>query len=390
MTPHHPATRMVHQHTPPLPNSHPISVPIYQASNFGFDDPDALAEALNAPDKGFAYSRYGNPTTRALEETVTALEGGTAAVATASGMGAICSALLGVLRAGDHVIAQSCLYGGTYAVLGYLRDHFGIEVSYLRGEDPAEVAAATRPNTKLLYLETISNPVTRVVDLPAFLAAGREAGLLTVVDNTFATPLLCRPIEHGADVVLHSITKYLGGHSDVTAGILVFADDERYRAGWHHTMEMGAAIDPFAAWLTLRGIQTLALRMRQHCANAGRIAELLAAHPAVAAVHYPGLPTHPDHEVAKRVLADFGGMVSFDLAGGREAGYAFTKGIRLVKLAASLGGVESMALHPASSSHRQLDADALRAAGIAEGTIRLSVGIEHVDDIWADVAQALP
>ena len=385
----HPATRVVHQPTPALPNSHPISVPIYQASNFAFDDPDALADALNAPDKGFAYSRYANPTTRALEETVTALEGGTAAVATASGMGAISSALMGVLKSGDHVIALSCPYGGTYAALRYLHEHYGVEVTYIPGQDPAEVAAALRPTTKMLYLETIANPVTRVIDLPAFLAAGRESGLRTVVDNTFATPLLCQPIKHGADVVLHSITKYLGGHSDVTAGILVFNDEEHYRTGWRHTMEMGAAIDPFAAWLTLRGIQTLALRMRQHCANAGRIAELLAAHPAVEAVHYPGLPTNPDHEVAKRVLAGFGGVVTFDVAGGRDTGYRFTKGLRMVKLAASLGGVESMALHPASSSHRQLDADALRAAGIGEGTIRLSVGIEHVDDIWADVEQAL-
>ena len=386
----HPATRVVHHHTPTLPNSHPISVPLYQASNFGFDDPDALADALTAPDRGFAYSRYGNPTTRALEETVAALEGGTAAVATASGMGAISSALLGVLKTGDHVIAQSCLYGGTYAALSYLHDNFGVEVTYVPGEDPAEVAAAVRPSTKMLYLETITNPITRVADQPAFRKAGKEAGLITVVDNTFATPLLCQPIRHGADIVLHSITKYLGGHSDVTAGILVFADDARYRHGWHHTMEMGAMIDPFAAWLTLRGIQTLALRMRQHCANAGRIAELLAAHPGVTKVHYPGLPTHPDHAVAKRVLSGFGGMVSFDLAGGRDAGYTFTKGLRLVKLAASLGGVESMALHPASTSHRQLDADALRAAGITEGTIRLSVGIEQVEDIWADVEQALP
>jgi methionine-gamma-lyase len=390
MTPHDPATRVVHHHTPPLTNSHPISVPLYQASNFGFDDPDALADALNAPDSGFAYSRYGNPTTRAMENAVAELEGGFGAVATASGMGAINSTLLGVLSTGDHVIAQSSLYGGTYAALNHLRDRLGVEVSFIPGADPAEVGAAVRPNTRLLYLETITNPVTRVVDLPAFLAAGKDSGLLTVVDNTFATPLLCRPIELGADIVLHSVTKYLGGHSDVVAGVQVFADEARYRAGWHHTMEFGASIDPFAAWLTLRGMQTLALRMRQHCDNAGRLAELLAAHPAVAAVHYPGLPANPDHEVAKRVLSGFGGVVSFDLAGGREAGNTLSKGIRLIKLAASLGGVETMLLHPASSSHRQLDADALRAAGISEGTIRLSVGIEHVDDIWADLAAALP
>ena len=374
---------------PPLPNSKPISVPIYQATNFAFDDPDAVAEALNSPDHGYVYSRYGNPTIRALENLVAGLEGGVAAVGTASGMGAISSVLLSTLRAGDHVIAQNCLYGGTYAMFRDLTARFGIEVTYVPGHDPAEVAAAVRPNTRLLYLETIANPVTQVVDLPAFLAAGRSAGLITVVDNTFATPLLCRPIEHGADVVLHSATKYLGGHSDVTGGILVFADDERYRQVWHHTMELGATPDPFAAWLTIRGIQTLPLRIREHCANAAVLADRLAEHPAVASVRWPGHPTHPDHAVARRHLSDFGGMLAFDLAGGRSAGHAFTKGVRLAKLAVSLGGVETTLLHPASSSHRQLDAAALRAAGIGEGTVRMSVGIEHVEDVWDDLAQAL-
>jgi methionine-gamma-lyase len=297
--------------------------------------------------------------------------------------------LLSTLRAGDHVIAQNCLYGGTYATFGDLTARFGIEVTYVPGHDPAEVAAAVRPNTRMLYLETIANPVTQVVDLPAYLAAGRAAGLLTVVDNTFATPLLCRPIEHGADVVLHSATKYLGGHSDVTGGILVFADDERYRTVWHHTMELGATPDPFAAWLTIRGIQTLPLRIRQHCANAAVLADRLATHPAVASVRWPGHPSHPDHAVARQHLSDFGGVLAFDLAGGREAGHAFTKGVRLAKLAVSLGGVETTLLHPASSSHRQLDAEALQAAGIGEGTVRLSVGIEHVEDLWDDLSQAL-
>jgi methionine-gamma-lyase len=385
----HPSTRAIHASVPPLPNSKPVSVPIYQATNFAFDDPDALAEALNNPDHGYVYSRYGNPTIRALEDLVAGLEGGVAAVSTASGMGAISSVLLSTLRAGDHVIAQNCLYGGTYATFGDLTARFGIEVTYVPGHDPAEVAAAVRPNTRMLYLETIANPVTQVVDLPAYLAAGRAAGLLTVVDNTFATPLLCRPIEHGADVVLHSATKYLGGHSDVTGGILVFADDERYRTVWHHTMELGATPDPFAAWLTIRGIQTLPLRIRQHCANAAVLADRLATHPAVASVRWPGHPSHPDHAVARQHLSDFGGVLAFDLAGGREAGHAFTKGVRLAKLAVSLGGVETTLLHPASSSHRQLDAEALQAAGIGEGTVRLSVGIEHVEDLWDDLSQAL-
>jgi methionine-gamma-lyase len=382
------ATVAVHVAIPPLPNSRPISVPIYQASNFAFDDPGALADALEQPDGEFVYSRYGNPTIRALENTVTALEGGVAAVATASGMGAINSTLLSVLRAGDHVIAQSCLYGGTFAAFADLATRFGIEVSYVSGDDPAEVAAAVRPNSRLLYLETIANPMTTVIDLPAFLAAGKQAGLLTVVDNTFATPLLCRPIRHGADIVLHSATKYLGGHSDVTGGILVFADRSRYEQVWHHTMELGACIDPFAAWLLIRGIQTLPLRMRQHCANAAVLADRLAAHPAVKAVHWPGRPDHPSHSVARRVLAGFGGVLAFDLAD-RDAGYTLTKGVRLAKLAASLGGVETTILHAASTTHRQLDPDALRAAGIGEGTVRLSVGIEDVEDLWSDLSQAL-
>ncbi|MDI5979801.1 trans-sulfuration enzyme family protein [Amycolatopsis magusensis] len=384
-----PATRAVHVTAPPLTDSRPLSVPIYQASTFAFDDPDALATALGAPDQGFTYSRYRNPTTQALEETLADLEGGVAAAATASGMGAISSILLGELGSGDHVIAQNCLYGGTYAILRDLSARFGVEVTYVPGDDPAEVAAARRPNTRLLYLETIANPVTKVGDLPAFLAAGKAAGLVTVVDNTFASPILCRPIEHGADVVLHSATKYLGGHSDVTGGVLVFAEEERYRRAWQHTMELGAAADPFAAWLIIRGIQTLPLRMERHCANAGLLADRLAGHPAVASVRWPGRADHPDHEVASRFLAGYGGMLAFDLRGGREAGRRFAKGVRLAKLAASLGGVETTLMHPASTSHRQFDAEALRAAGIGEGTIRVSVGIEDADDLWADLAQAL-
>jgi methionine-gamma-lyase len=389
MTTQQPATIAVHVTAPDLPHSRSISVPIYQASNFAFDDPDALADALERPDGEFVYSRYANPTIRALETTVATLEGGAAAVATASGMGAINSVLLSLVQSGDHVIAQRCVYGGTFATLADLAARFGVEVTYVSGRDPAEVTAALRPNSKLLYLETIANPMTQVADIPAFTAVAKQAGLLTVVDNTFASPILCRPIEHGADVVLHSATKYLGGHSDVTGGILVFADAALFRKVWYHAMEIGASADPFAAWLTIRGIQTLPLRMREHSANAGQLADRLAGHPAISAVYWPGRADHPDHEVAKRLLDGSGGMVAFDLAGGREAGFTLGKRVRLVKLAASLGGVQSNLMHPASTSHRQLDAEQLRAAGIGEGTVRLSVGIEDVEDLWRDLDQAL-
>jgi cystathionine beta-lyase/cystathionine gamma-synthase len=389
--PLHVATRAAHIKKAQVPqHSDAVSVPIYQTSNFAFDDPDELAESLQAPGGDYVYSRYGNPTIRALENTVADLEGGVGAVATSSGMGAINSALLATVRTGDHVIAQNCLYGGTYASLGDLTARFGIEVTYIAGDDPAEVAAAVRPNTRVLYLETIANPITKIVDLPALVRAAKTAGLVTIVDNTFATPILCRPLEHGADIVLHSVTKYLGGHSDVIGGILVFADADRYRSVWHHTMELGATPDPFAAWLTIRGIQTLALRVARQCANASYLADRLASHPAVEAVYWPGRTDHPDHAIARRHLDGFGGILVFELKGGREAGHLFTKQVKLARLAVSLGGVETTLLHPASSTHRQLDSAALAAAGVSESMIRVSVGIEEPDDLWADLAQALP
>ncbi|MGI8902026.1 MAG: trans-sulfuration enzyme family protein [Nocardioides sp.] len=385
----HPETRAVHVNAPPVHGCRPLSVPIYQTSTFGFDDPDELAEAMSTPDGAFVYSRRGNPTVRALEEAVADLENGRMALATASGMGAISAVLLALLRTGDHIIVQRCLYGGTYSLLTDLSARFGIEVSYVSGTDADEVRAATRPETRALYLETIANPTTRVADLPALLEAGREADLIGVVDNSFATPVLCRPLDVGADIVLHSSTKYLAGHSDVTGGVAVFAARDLYEKCWKSAVELGATCDPFAAWLTIRGLQTLGLRMQRHCASAARLAAHLADHPAVTAVHWPGRPEHPDHTLATNLLSDFGGILAFDLAGGRAAGRKFLAGVHLTALAPSLGGVETLALHPASTSHRELGPDALHDAGIAEGTVRISVGLEHPDDLWDDIERAL-
>ncbi|MCI2418647.1 aminotransferase class I/II-fold pyridoxal phosphate-dependent enzyme [Saccharopolyspora sp. K220] len=382
----HESTRCVHVRSPEIPDSQPLSVPIYQTSGFAFADPDVFADGMTRPDGEPVYSRLGNPTARALENTVAELEGGAVGFATSSGMGAINALLMTLLRTGDHVIAQRSLYGGTFAAFESLVHRWGIEVSYVSGPD--EARQALRPNTRMLYAETISNPMVQVGDLPGLFAVGREAGLINVVDNTFATPLLCRPIEHGADIVVHSTTKYLGGHSDVVGGIAVFADAELHREIWPELVEFGVAVDPFAAWLTLRGIRTLALRMRQHCGNAQFIAERLAAHPAVRAVHYPGLPSRPDHDLARKLLRGNGGVLSFDL-GSRAAGLAFVQAVRLASLGPSLGGVETLVLHPASTSHRQLSDEQLRAVGIGEGIIRVSIGIEEPDDIWADFAQAL-
>ncbi len=385
----HLETRAIHAPAADLNGSRPVSVPIYQTSVFAFDDPAACAQALDDPAAGFAYSRYRNPTTRALEDVVADLEGGAQAIAASSGMGAINAVLLALLRPGDHVIAQRCLYGGTFSVFAGLAARYGIEVSYISGRDAAEITAAARPGTRLLYLETIANPTIAVGDLPALIAAGHAAGLTCVVDNTFATPVLCQPIEHGADVVIHSATKYLGGHDDVVLGVAVCAHADTHQALWKHAVDLGTAADPFAAWLTLRGLKTLSLRMARHCENAGYLAGRLVAHPAVSAVQWPGLPSHPDHAVATRILAGFGGMFAFDLAGGRDAGLAFAARLRLAAMAPSLGGTQTLVLHPASTSHRQYDTAALRAAGISEGSVRVSAGLEHPDDLWADFEQAL-
>ncbi|MFI7700756.1 trans-sulfuration enzyme family protein [Nonomuraea sp. NPDC049480] len=389
MTEFRPETRVVHVPHPPVQDSRPISVPIYQTSGFVFDDPAVMADAMGRPDGPFVYGRYTNPTVRSLELAVAGLEGGTAAIATGSGMGAINTVLLCLLKPGDHLIAQRSLYGGTAAMIKELVGRFGIDVTYVPENDPAAVRAAVRPETRLLYLETISNPMTLVADLPGMCAAARELGILSVVDNTFATAMLCRPLEHGADIVVHSTTKYLSGHTDVVGGLAVFADTALYERVWHFAIELGASADPFAAWLTLRGLQTLALRMERHCSNAELLATRLAGHPAVTAVHWPGLPAHPSYELAGKLLPGFGGVFSFDLAGGRAAGEKFMSSVRLALLAPSLGGVETLVLHPATTSHRALSADELARTGIGEGTVRIAVGIEHPEDLWADVSQAL-
>jgi methionine-gamma-lyase len=371
------------------PDSTPAAIPLYQTSMFTFTDLDVFADAWGRPDGAFTYSRLGNPTTRALEEVMSALEGGQAAMATASGMGAISTVILSLLQAGDHIIVQQGLYGGTLALMRDLAARWGLKVSLVNVDDPAAIAAALTPTTRMLYLETIANPMGQVCDLPALAGWARRHGLLSVVDNTFATPILCQPLQHGVDVVLHSTTKYIGGHSDVVGGIVVVSDPQLHRTIWERGTEIGASADPFAAWLTLRGLQTLPLRVERHCRNAGILARRLAAHEQVTAVHWPGLPGHPSHARAAAQLAGFGGVFAFDLAGGAEASRSFTKRIELVALAPSLGGVTTTVLSPRSTSHSRLTAEELAAAGLGEGTMRVSVGLEDPDDVWADFAQAL-
>lgn len=383
------ATRAVHVPSTGDVRGRPVSVPIYQTSVFAHDDPDELTATLNDPRGGFGYSRNANPTVRALEQAIAGLEGAVGAVATSSGMGAIAVAMGAHLHSGSRVVVQEAIYGGTTGLLRDLVSRWGIEVVHVPGNDPHALAAVLEQGADLLYLETISNPMTAVADIAGMSAVAKAAGVITLVDNTFASPMLCRPLELGADIVVHSTTKYLNGHSDVTGGVAAYADEDRYRAGWSYAVTTGVTPDPFAAWLTLRGLQTLSLRMRQSCANAMVLADKLGGHPAVAAVHHPSRTDHPQHSLAARMLDAFGAMLSFDLKGGSDAAHRFLSSVRLVTQAASLGGVETLTVYPAGSSHRMFSDEQLAAAGISRGTVRLSTGIEDVGDIWADLQQAL-
>jgi cystathionine beta-lyase/cystathionine gamma-synthase len=383
------ATRAIHAGRLPMPAEPPLAAPIWQTSTFVFDDAEHYAHTLHQPREGYVYTRYENPTTAALEATVANLEGAAEGLATASGMGAIATVLLSLAGTGDHVVAQRDLYGGTYSLLAHTAPRFGVEVSFVDAGDPDAVRAAVGPTTRAIYAETVANPTMTVADLPALAGVAGEAGLPLVVDNTVASPYLCRPIEHGAAVVVHSATKYLGGHSDVVGGLALFADPERHDAAWRSMIELGASPDPFAAWLVLRGVKTLALRMRAHGANARRLAALLDAHPKVARVHWPGLPSHPTAQLAAKLLDGDPGMLSFDLEGGRAAGRRFIEATRVAKLAASLGSTETLVSHPASTTHRQLSPEALAAAGIGEGMVRVSVGLEDADDLADDFTRAL-
>lgn len=332
------------------------------------------------------YSRYGNPTVKAFEDAVADLEGAESARAFASGMGAISAVVLGLCSAGDHIVAQRQLYAGTQLLLQAACPRFGIEVTFVDGTEPGAFAAAVRPGRTVLVLaETPANPQLDLVDLAEL---GAIAGPMTVVDSTFATPLAQRPLEHGVDLVVHSATKALAGHNDATLGV-VAGSEELLQWLWGFAVLQGANASPFDAMNGLRGLRTLGVRLERQSATAQRLAEALEAHPAVSQVRYPGLPSHPQHELAARQMDLFGGLVAFDLAGGLDAGCRFVESTTIAQLATSLGGPETLVTHPASTTHVSLTPDELAAAGIRPGTIRLSVGLEHADDVLGDVIGAL-
>jgi cystathionine beta-lyase/cystathionine gamma-synthase len=370
-------------------DARPVSVPIYQTATYAFDDPEVLANLIReGKDAGFVYTRWHNPTRDALERVVADLEGAERGVSFASGMAAVTTALAAVVSAGDHVVSSPSLYGGAFSVMTKILPRWGVEATVARSHRVEDLGAAIRPETKACYVETIGNPQVPVADIGSLARVCRDAGVRLIVDNTFASPYLCNPVALGADVVLHSATKYLGGHHDLTGGVVV-GDAEAMHEVREMSIDLGGVAGTLDAWLALRGLQTLALRMDRHCTTAQALAELLEAHPKVAQVWYPGLPSHPDHKVARRILRGFSGMLAFELQGGLEAGQRFQEALEVALVAASLGGVHTLATHPPSVTHTQLTRDEREALGITDGMIRVSVGIEDPEDVLDDFERAL-
>jgi cystathionine beta-lyase/cystathionine gamma-synthase len=357
-----------------------VSVPIYQTSTFVFEDVGKT--------KGWDYSRAANPTRKVLEDTIAQLEGGKAGFAFATGMAAE-TTVMHLLKTGDHVISADDIYGGTYRLFKDVMPAFGLEFTFLRMDDPKRIEEAIKPNTRMLWLEAASNPLLNIVDIQMVAGIARKHRLLTVVDNTFATPYFFRPIEYGVDLVVHSTTKYLNGHSDVVGGAVVTTTDELSRRVQFLLNALGTNAAPFDCWLVLRGIETLPVRMKQHQENAFAVANHLEGHPRVKRVLYPGLESHKGHEIARRQMKGFGGIVSFEPQGGIEAANTFLRKLKVFSLAGSLGDVASLAEHPATMSHDSMSRDYRRKVGITDELVRLSIGLENVDDLIEDLDQAL-
>ncbi len=373
-------TLAIHAGQTPDPTTGAIMTPVYLTSTYVQEAP--------AKTKGYDYSRSHNPTRTALEQNLAALEGGRFGLGFASGMAAI-HCVLNLLRSGDHVIAGNDLYGGTYRILRTLYEKFGLETTFVDLTDLDQLQAAFRPTTRLVMLETPTNPLLRCFDLRAIAALCRKRKILTLADNTFATPYLQNPLALGCDIVVHSTTKYLGGHSDVVGGVLVSNDADLHKQLAHFQNSCGGTPGPMDCFLVLRGTKTLHVRMERHCSNALQVAKWLEAHPRVARVLYPGLPSHPNHALAKRQMRAGGGMVSVELKATVAQAKKVCSSFGVFSLAESLGGVESLVDHPASMTHASIPAEARRAAGLQDGLIRLSVGIEDAADLIADLDVAL-
>lgn len=379
------ATLAVHAGEEPCPATGALSTPIYQSTTFVSRNADEMAAVYGGQKPGYMYTRYGNPTIHALEVKMAALEGTESAIAAASGMAAISSAILGYVKAGDHMVAGKSLYGAAYNFIASVLPRLGASSSFAASARPEDYANCIRPNTRLIYFETPSNPVLAITDIAALAQVARDHSIPLMIDNTFATPVLQQPAALGVTVVVHSATKYLCGHGDALGGVI--AGPREYIATLNHEImrDFGGVISPFNAWLILRGIHTLELRVMAQSASAARIAEFLAAHPKVERVNYPGLASHPGHDLAARQMKAFGAMISFEVRGGYEGGKRVMDGVKLFARAASLGDTHSLIVHSASTSHQAVPREERLALGISDGLVRLSIGVEACEDLIEDL-----
>jgi cystathionine beta-lyase/cystathionine gamma-synthase len=383
----HPETAATHADQE-LNETRSVAPPIWQTATFRAETAEEFLDVATRVQSDRFYTRYGNPNHGQASAVIASLEGGEAALVTASGMAAMTLAVLGSLRAGDHVIAQKTHYASTLTLLRDLGARLGIRATFVDQTDAGAFASAIEPETRLIVIETPTNPTMTLTDIAAVAALARERGITTIIDNTFASPLNQRPLEHGIDIVVHSATKYLAGHSDVMAGAVI-ASRARIEDLWKTSLVLGATLGPFDAWLLLRGLRTVALRVPRQGVNAMALAELLERHPRVRRVHYPGLPSHPQHALARRQMLGFGGMFSFEVEGSFADADAVLSRLELGLRAASLGGVETLVVHPAAMWARAMSAEELVAAGVSPTLIRVSVGVEHIDDLTRDFTQAL-
>jgi methionine-gamma-lyase len=365
------------------------TVPIYQTSTFAFENADEGAKCFAGESKGFIYTRIGNPTIRALEQMIAELENGYDGVATSSGMGAVTTIYMALLGKGMHMVSTDAVYGPSRVVMETLFAKFGVESTYVNTSDISKVTKAIKPNTKVLFLESPANPTMYITDIKECSRIAHEKGILVVVDNTFCSPYLQRPLELGADVVFHSMTKYINGHADIVGGIIVAKEAGTYNIIRSVMINMGCCIDPHQAYLVIRGLKTLSIRIDRAQENAMKIAEFLEKHPKVEWVKYPGLRSHPQFDLAKKQMYGSGSVISFELKGGLEAGKIVMNNVKVAILAVSLGGVETLIQHPASMTHSKMPKKSREEAGITDGLVRYSVGIEDIDDLIEDLKQTL-
>ncbi|MHC1705162.1 MAG: PLP-dependent aspartate aminotransferase family protein [Tenuifilaceae bacterium] len=365
------------------------TVPIYQTSTFGFETVEEGARCFAGESKGYMYTRIGNPTIAALEKQIAILEKGFGGIATSSGMAAVSTIYMAFLKSGDHIVSTDAVYGPSRGIMETYFKKFGVESTYINTGNLDAVRQAIKPNTKMLFIETPTNPTMEITDLKACCEIGHKHGLVVVVDNTFSSPYLQRPIEFGADVVFHSMTKFINGHADIVAGIIVTKNEELYKIVRPAMVGMGCNMDPHQAFMVLRGVKTLSIRIDRGQENAMKVAEFLENHPKVEWVKYPGLKSHPQYELAKQQMDGPGAMISFGLKGGLDAGKILMNNVKLAMLAVSLGGIETLIQHPASMTHSKMSKENREKAGITDGLVRYSVGIEDLRDIIADLDQAL-